>query len=82
MVREKVLFKGEMSPDKFEAHFNHAFGKEIRNKRELKNEIAMHNGLHGTDLQEVGNDIPRSRKPEYKPDYDSMGRELYKMRRK
>lgn len=50
----------------FEAHMNHAFGKVVRNKRELQNEVKRHEGETGNKLYEVGNDkmtsIKRKRK--------------------
>lgn len=81
MVRQ-VSFTGQMSPDKSESHYNHAFGKVINSKRELRNEIKRHNSEYGTDLQEVGNESARAPKREIQSDYDGMGRELYRMRKK
>jgi hypothetical protein len=81
MVRQ-VVFSGQMAPDKSESHYNHAFGKVIHSKRELRNEIKRHNSEYGTDLQEVGNEKPRVERKTINSDYDGMGRELYRMRKK
>lgn len=47
----------------FEPHFNEAFGEVIHSKRELKETVRRYNEERGMDLQEVGSDPVKARKP-------------------
>lgn len=77
MMRDITAFCGQMSPHKFDTHYNHAFGKVIGSKAELKEAVRRHNETHGTDLQEVGNEKLKSEKPRVNYDLDGMKKEIY-----
>lgn len=74
--------KVSVSTPQFNAHYNHAFGKVVKNKSELKNEVRRYNGEHGTDLVEVGNEKLKRQKRDYsfKGDTKRIVQEMKSMR--
>lgn len=52
----------EVRVPRVDAHYNHAFGKVVKNKFDLKDTVRSYNDSHGTDLIEMGNDPPRKNK--------------------
>lgn len=52
----------------FKPHFNHAFGKVMNSKQDIKDEIRKMNYEQGRDIVEVGNDdYPEDHAPQPKP---------------
>jgi len=64
---------------KFEAHFNHGLGKEIINKRQIKEELTKINATTGKNIVEIGTDNLQSvKKQKKKYDLDGMSLEDFK----
>ncbi len=62
----RLISAGHISMGNMDPHFNYAFGKVIRSKSDIKNEIARKEGETGVKLQEVGNDTMKSIKKKRK----------------
>lgn len=65
-----------------EPEYNHAFGKVIKNKHDLRNELTRIEGETGKKLEEVGNDSLKSiQKPRKSVNREEVIRELrYRIR--
>jgi len=61
-----ISFTGHVTLGTFKPGFYHAFGKNLRSKHELKDEMSRHKGETGQELYEVGNDQSGFKKPESK----------------
>ena len=83
IMKKLINFQGEVSgaTDK-QPEYNPAFGKVIKNKHDLRNELARIEGETGKKLEEVGNEtLNNVKKPRKKVDIEEATRELrYRIR--
>ena len=71
--------KGDLG---FEPHFSYAFGKKITNPGQIKDELRREKYEKGIELVEVGNERPSYTPKRQEYDYESAGKELYKILKK
>lgn len=72
MDREIAAVQINTSNCQFQTHFNHAFGKVVKSKNQINDEVRRINGETGKNIVEVGNDNLQSVKKPYKKYDDSI----------
>lgn len=60
----------------FQEQYNPAFGKIIKNKAHLREELSRYSDANGSELVEVGNEKMKFEKPEFRVDHESAKAEL------